>query len=143
MKNIKRFAVILLTICAVLVCASCKKCSKDKQKQNPVISNQNEVFLKVGNFQVSNNEAYYQLLNSYGLETLLSIVDDKLLPAIQDEEGYQEYLDEVIYGDEEKSDELFNEFIENLPLSGLTEENYDAYYRLSYRRLEAAKKILH
>lgn len=140
MKNIKRFAVILLTICAVLVCASCKKCSKDKQKQNPVISNQNEVFLKVGNFQVSNNEAYYQLLNSYGLETLLSIVDDKLLPAIQDEEGYQEYLDEVIYGDEEKSDELFNEFIENLPLSGLTKENYDAYYRLSYRRLEAAKK---
>ena len=140
MKNIKRFAVILLTICAVLVCASCKKCSKDKQKQNPVITNQNEVFLKVGNFQVSNNEAYYQLLNSYGLETLLSIVDDKILPAIQDEEGFKEYLDEVIYGDEEKSDELFNEFIESLPLSGLTEENYEAYYRLSYRRLEAAKK---
>lgn len=140
MKNIKRFAVILLTICAVLVCASCKKCSKDKNKNNPVISNQNEVFLKVGNFQVSNNEAYYQLLNSYGLETLLSIVDDKLLPAVQDEEGFKEYLDEVIYGDEEKSDELFNEFIENLPLSGLTEANYEEYYRLSYRRLEAAKK---
>lgn len=140
MKNIKRFAVILLTICAVLVCASCKKCSKDKQKVNPVISNQNEVFLKVGNFQVTNNEAYYQLLNSYGLETLLSIVDDKLLPAVQDEEGFKEYLDEVIYGDEEKTDEALQEFLDNLPLSGLTKDNYEAYYRLSYRRLEAAKK---
>ena len=47
MKNIKRFAVILLTICAVLVCASCKKCSKDKPQLNPVISNPNETFLKV------------------------------------------------------------------------------------------------
>jgi hypothetical protein len=88
MKHIKRFAVILVTICAVLVCASCKKCSKEKPQVNPVISNQNEVFLKVGNFQISNNEAYYQLLNSYGLEALLSIVDDKLLHAVKDEAGY-------------------------------------------------------
>ena len=140
MKHIKRFAVILVTICAVLVCASCKKCSKEKPQVNPVISNQNEVFLKVGNFQISNNEAYYQLLNSYGLEALLSIVDDKLLPAVKDEAGYKEYLDEVIYGDEEQTDEALQEFLDNLPLSGLTKDNYDAYYRLAYRRLESAKK---
>ena len=140
MKNIKRFAVILLTICAVLVCASCKKCSKNKNQVNPVISNPTAEFLKIGNFKVTNNEAYYQLLNSYGLELLLSIVDDKLLPAVQDEAGFEEYLDEVIYGDEEKTDEALNEFLADLPLSGLTEENYEDYYRLSYRRLEAAKK---
>lgn len=140
MKNIKRFAVILLTICAVLVCASCKKCSKDKPHLNPVISNPNETFLKVGNFEISNNEAYYQLLNSYGLETLLNMVDDKLLPAVKDEEGFKEYLDEVIYGDEEKTDEALQEFLDSLSLSGLTKENYEEYYRLSYRRLEAAKE---
>ena len=140
MKNIKRFAVILVTICAVLVCASCKNCSKDKEQVNPVITNQNEVFLKVGNFQITNNEAYYQLLNSYGLETLLTMVDNKLLPAVQDEEGFKEYLDEIIYGEEEKTDEALNEFLDNLSLSGLTKENYEEYYRLSYRRLEAAKK---
>ena len=142
MKNIRRFAVILLTICAVLVCASCKKCSDDKKNiVVPAISNPDGTFLKIGDFVVTNKEAYHQLLNSYGIEVLLNEIDDALLPAVSDENAFKEYLDEIIYGDEEKTDEALQEFLDKLSLSGLTKENYEAYYRLNYRRLEAAKKL--
>ncbi len=142
MKNIRRFTAILLTICAVLVCASCKKCNDDKNKNIvvPAISNPDGTFFKVGNFTVTNKEAYHQLLNSYGIETLLNKIDNDRLPAVKDEEAFKEYLDEIIYGDEEKTDEALNEFLEDLPLSGLTKENYEDYYRLNYRRIEAAKE---
>lgn len=143
MKNFKRFVVIILTICAVLVCASCKKCSKNTEVVKPAISNQDNAFIKIGSYTITNKQAYNQLLNSYGLEVLLNIVDDSLLPAVKNEAAYKEYLDGVIYGTEEPTEEAFNKFIEDLPLLGLnndpnSENYYDKYYRLSYRRTEFA-----
>lgn len=142
MRNIKRFAVIILAICAVLVCASCKNCSKDKNKEIivPEISDPNGTFLKIGNFTITNREAYHQLLNSYGIEIVLNEIDNALLPAVADEADFQEYLDEIIYGDEEKTEEALQEFLDQLSLSGLTKENYKDYYRLNYRRIQYAKQ---
>lgn len=143
MKKFKRFVVIILTICAVLVCASCKKCSDETEAVKPAISNPDNAFIKIGSYTITNKEAYNQLLNSYGLEVLLNMVDEELLPAVKDEAAYKEYLEGVIYGTEEPTDEAFNQFIEDLPLLGLnndpTSENYyDKYYRLAYRRTEYA-----
>lgn len=145
MKNIKKFTLIVLFVCALLVCGSCKKCNPEKEIVVPEITKPNEVFLQVENFKINNDEAYRQLLNSYGAELLLNMVDDALLPAVQDEEGFKEYLDEVIYqDDEEKTEETRQKFFDQLPLSGLSTNSsdanyYETYYRLMYRRLEAAK----
>ena len=54
-------------------------------------------------------------------------------------------LDEIIYGDEEKTDEVKQKFLDELILSGLSknpedDNYYETYYRLVYRRLEYAKK---
>ena len=103
MKYFKRFIVIILAICAVMVCASCKKCSKNKNRLIPTLSDPTGTYLKIGNYTITKKDVYYQLLNSYGTEVLLNMVDDALLPALSDEEGFQEYLDEIIYGDEEKT----------------------------------------
>ena len=145
MKNFKRFIVIILAICAVMVCASCKKCSKNKNRLIPTLSDPTGTYLKIGNYTITKKDVYYQLLNSYGTEVLLNMVDDALLPALSDEEGFQEYLDEIIYGDEEKTDEVKQKFLDELILSGLSknpedDNYYETYYRLVYRRLEYAKK---
>lgn len=147
MRNLKRFIVILLVVCSVFILASCKSCSKDKDpKAVPAVSNPDSAFLQLGNYKVSKKEAYYQLLVAYGLEALLNEVDDATLPAVANEEDFQEYLDGVIYGDEEKSEELLNEYLEGLTLSGLStnpsDENYYVnYHRLVYRRLQYAKSV--
>ena len=145
MKNFKRFIVIILAICAVIVCASSKKCSKDKNRLIPTLSDPTGTYLKIGNYTITKKDVYYQLLNSYGTEVLLNMVDDALLPALSDEEGFQEYLDEIIYGDEEKTDEVKQKFLDELILSGLSknpedDNYYETYYRLVYRRLEYGKK---
>lgn len=147
MKNFKRFIVIILAICAVMVCASCKKCSKDKNRLIPTLSDPTGTYLKIGNYTITKKDVYYQLLNSYGTEVLLNMVDDALLPALSDEEGFQEYLDEIIYGDEEKTDEVKQKFLDELILSGLSknpedDNYYETYYRLVYRRLEYGKNTL-
>ena len=70
---------------------------------------------------------FYQLLKSY--------------------EGEQMYLNELgyVYGDEEKTDEVKQKFLDELILSGLSknpedDNYYETYYRLVYRRLEYGKK---
>ncbi len=148
MKNWKRLIVLTLIVFCTVFVASCKSCSDDStNKTVPAISNPNEVFLQIGDYKITNQKAYHQLLNSYGTETMLNILDNALLPAITDEADFNEYLDEVIYGTEELTDEekteAYNEFIENLPLSGLSDKETDSnyyvnYYKLIYRRLQYA-----
>ena len=147
MKNIKRIIVIILAICAVVAATGCKKCSKDKNRLVPTISDPNGTYIKIGDYTVTKNDVYFQLLNSYGTEILLNMVDDALLPQLQtsDEAGFQEYLDDIIYGDEEKTDDVKQEFLDNLILSGLSknpedDNYYETYYRLIYRRLQYAKQ---
>lgn len=147
MRNLRRFVIILLVVCSVFILASCKSCSKDKDpKAVPTVSNPDSSFLQIGNYKISKKEAYYQLLVAYGLEALLNEVDDATLPAVENEDDFQEYLDDVIYGDEEKSEELLNEYLEDLTLSGLSanpeDENYYVnHHRLVYRRLQYAKSV--
>ena len=102
MKNMKRlFVLALIMFCTVFV-ASCKNCGKDSgNKTVPSLSNPNEVFLQIGDYKITNQKVYHQLLNSYGTEAILNIVDDALLPAVSNEADFQEYLNETIYGTEE------------------------------------------
>ena len=81
MKNFKRFIVIILAICAVMVCASCKKCSKDKNRLIPTLSDPTGTYLKIGNYTITKKDVYYQLLNSYGTEVFLA-KDGVLIGAI-------------------------------------------------------------
>ena len=148
MKNMKRlFVLALIMFCTVFV-ASCKNCGKDSENKTvPSLSNPNEVFLQIGDYKITNQKVYHQLLNSYGTEAILNIVDDALLPAVSDEADFQEYLNETIYGTEEltteEKQEAYDEFIEGLPLSGLSANKndsnyYENYYRLVYRRIQYA-----
>lgn len=145
MKNLKRFTVVLLVVCSVFILASCKSCKPQESfKEIPSISNADNAFLQIGDYKVTNKEVYHQLLNSYGLETLLNKIDDAILPQVENEADFQEYLEEIIYGDEEKTDEVLNEYLDSLTLSGLStnpeDENYYVnYHKLIYRRIQFAK----
>ncbi len=151
-QNIKRISFILIIFLCIIVCASCKKCSKCSKDPTtntvvvPSISNPNETFIKIGNFNITNNDAYFQMVNSFGLETLMNVVDKDIIPSAEKDAKFDEFLDNIIYGEEEKTDEKFNEFIEKLPLSGLnnvegSDYYYVDYYFQRYSRIQYAKKI--
>ncbi len=145
MKTMKKFFILVLLICTIAITASC---TKDKPKVTPQLTDPSSSFLKIGNFNVTKNEAYHQLLNSYGSDTIMEMIDEALLPSLTDEEGFQENLDEIIYGDEddeEKRQENAKEFYDNLILAGLSQNESDPnyymnYYRLQYRRFVFAKQ---
>ena len=147
-KLVRKMSVILVLVGCFLACTSCKKCSKCSDRPlsftDPAISNPDLPVLKIGKYVITKNEVYNQLLNSYGVETLMNIIDDNTLPEIKDQQAFDEYLDTVIYGDEEKTDEVLNKFLESLPVNGLsTDKNahnyYVKYYELVYRRKLFAK----
>lgn len=150
-QNIKKFVFIILIAICLIGCASCKKCKKcnpdDVTNQYvPTISNPDGTFLKLGDFTITNNEAYFQMVNSFGLETLMNIMDEDIIPKATKDEKFTEFLDGIIYPDGEKSEELFNQFIANLPLSGLSDNPNDGnyyvdYYFLRYSRIQYAKKV--
>lgn len=150
-QNIKKFTFIILIAICLIGCASCKKCKKcDKDKETeqviPQISNPNGTFLKLGDFSITNKDAYFQMVNSFGLETLMNIVDEDIIPKATKDEKFDKFLDGIIYPDGEKSDELFNEFITKLPLSGLSdnpndENYYKDYYFVRFSRIQYAKKV--
>lgn len=147
----KKIAFTALLVICLIGCASCKKCKKcNKENETnlvvPTISNPNGTFLKLGNFNITNNEAYFQMVNSFGLETLMNIVDEDIIPKATKNEKFDKFMDGIIYPDGEKSDELFKEFIEKLPLSGLSANPNDAnyyldYYFMRFSRIEYSKKI--
>ncbi len=152
MKTLRKITLILVFVFAVLVCASCNNCSKEKTMVVPSISSPDDTFIKIGDFKVTKKEAYHQLLNSYGTEIMLNMLDEKLIPTYENdatfEEEFKEYLDGIIYGSddltEEEKTKALQEFIDELPLSGLTNNPTDAnyyekYYRLVFRRIKAAR----
>ena len=122
-KLTKIICFILISSC-LLACASCKKCKKDTETtpgdplllEIPTISTPDATFLKINDFNVTANQAYHQLLNSYGVDMMMNIIDDDLLPNNYSEEGFEEYLNKIIYQDEEPSEELLNKFLDELTL---------------------------
>ena len=147
-KLVRKMSVILVLVGCFLACTSCKKCSKCSERPlsftDPAISNPDLPVLKIGKYVITKNEVYNQLLNSYGVETLMNMIDDNTLPEIKDQQAFDEYLDTVIYGDEEKTDEALNKFLESLPINGLSADKnaqnyYVKYYQIVYRRKLLAK----
>lgn len=150
-KLTKIICFILISSC-LLACASCKKCKKDTETtpgdplllEIPTISTPDATFLKINDFNVTANQAYHQLLNSYGVDMMMNIIDDDLLPNDYSEEGFEEYLNKIIYQDEEPSEELLNKFLDELTLYCLSKnENdvnyYKSFYRIRYKRYVYAK----
>ena len=150
-KLTKIICFILISSC-LLACASCKKCKKDAETtpgdplllEIPTISTPDATFLKINDFNVTANQAYHQLLNSYGVDMMMNIIDDDLLPNNYSEEGFEEYLNKIIYQDEEPSEELLNKFLDELTLYCLSKnENdvnyYKSFYRIRYKRYVYAK----
>ena len=150
-KLTKIICFILISSC-LLACASCKKCKKDVETtpgdplllEIPTISTPDATFLKINDFNVTANQAYHQLLNSYGVDMMMNIIDDDLLPNDYSEEGFEEYLNKIIYQDEEPSEELLNKFLDELTLYCLSKnENdvnyYKSFYRIRYKRYVYAK----
>ena len=149
-QNIKKISFIVLTMICLITCVSCKKCKKcsDDETNNviPSISAPDGTFLKLGNYTITNNDAYFQMVNSFGLETLMNIMDKDIIPAATKDEAFTEFLDNIIYPDGEKTEEKRQEFIDKLPLSGLSanpndENYYEDYYFLRFSRIQHAKKI--
>lgn len=150
-KLTKIICFILISSC-LLACASCKKCKKDTETtpgdplllEIPTISTPDATFLKINDFNVTANQAYHQLLNSYGVDMMMNIIDDDLLPNDYSEEGFEEYLNKIIYQDEKPSEELLNKFLDELTLYCLSKnENdvnyYKSFYRIRYKRYVYAK----
>lgn len=163
----KIFTLIFVFVC-LLACVSCSKCNKCKKCNKnltpegycpleiPQLSDPNGTFMKVGNYTVTNQQAYYQLLNSFetdatyqmlnsfGIEAMMSIIDENLITTTYDENDFKEYLDEIIYGDEEHTQDNFDKFINELPLFRLSNNPsdanyYETFYRLRFKRIQYAK----
>ena len=149
-QNIKKISFFVLTMICLITCVSCKKCKKcsDDETNNviPSISSPNGTFLKLGNYTITNNDAYFQMVNSFGLETLMNIMDKDIIPAATKDEKFTEFMDNIIYPEGEKTEEKKQEFIDKLPLSGLSanpndENYYEDYYFLRFSRIQYAKNL--
>ena len=98
-QNIKKISFFVLTMICLITCVSCKKCKKcsDDETNNviPSISSPNGTFLKLGNYTITNNDAYFQMVNSFGLETLMNIMDKDIIPAATKDEKFTEFMDNI------------------------------------------------
>ncbi len=159
---LKRILPCLLVIVSIFTLASCKpkKVEKIYPSVTPSITNPNDAFLKIGNYKVSNQQIYNQLLNSYGLEELQDWIDNIILKenaseydSHYNEEGFNLNLEQIIYGVDkddntksnkdnltpEERDETLAKFEKDMRALGyFTKEEYTAYYKLEYRRMSFA-----
>lgn len=151
-KLTKIIGFIIISSC-LLACASCKKCKQEPEQTTPgdpllleipTISTPNASFLKVNDFNVTAEQAYHQLLNSYGIDMMMNIIDNDILPNDYSEEEFEEYMNSIIYQDEEPSEELLNKFLDELTLYCLSKNENDVnyykdFYRIRYKRYVYAK----
>lgn len=166
MKLFKRILPCLLILASVLLIVGCKK-NKDTYKypnEVPALSSEiaDKSFVKIGNYNVTNKEAYYRLLQSYGLQTVKDIIDGQLLASVtlttEQEAEYQEYLNQLIYGvkdpstlDAEEKEKAEKTFKSSMVSEGLLVDEADKanelfyanYYKTAFKRyiktLEAYK----
>ncbi len=144
-KNI--FKNLLLVLVVALCGLTLVSCGDDESykypSQVPTISNPNEVYVTLGEYKVTKNQIFYNALSSHGVEIMCDMLDDAFLPAFNNE-GYEAYLNNLIYGDEditaeeketEDNKKLYEDFMDGMLTEGLySEEAIDKYLKLDYRR---------
>ena len=117
----------------------------------PTISNPDRVYLEVGNKKVTMQEMYDLGLISYGITTLIDLVDELVIDTEYSEEEYQEHLkslyaayneielEEVDFEDEDQKEK----FIEQMNYQGyMTEEEMEAAIKLDLMRNKLAEEML-
>lgn len=143
----RMFSKLLPCLLAVLLVVGLVGCKKEEKYAHPSveasISNGSEVFLELGQKQITNQTVYNRLVQTYGLTALVEWIDEITL-ANQEvvAEEFKEQLDYIIYGttdiddlDEEAKEKAYNAFVKQMYAQGYqTEEAWKAYYELEYKR---------
>ena len=150
----KRILPCLLIIIAVFALASCKGCKKESTSTypsvTPNITDPNGTYLSIGDYKVSNKTVYNRLLLTYGLETLKDMMAKDFLAGESydphyGEEDFLEGYNSIIYGDltdENEKAEAKEAFVKEMRSIGLfTEEEYKAYYKLTYDKMNYVVKV--
>lgn len=152
----KKFCLFIFTLVLAFTLFAC---GSSKAKNDPQVSNPNEVFASIKEngkeYQVTNKELYNYLKSLYGSTALVNLIDSKLLEdeikAVTDEE-IKEAIDKDCYGEEELSDEEKKEkekkFIDNMFITFNCQEDsiYGAsikeQYAITLAQKAYAKKVL-
>ena len=152
---LKRILPCLLLIVALVTLASCKGCkdtegsSSSYPSKIPTIEDPNGTFMQIGDYKVSNQTVYNRLLLSYGLETLIDMIDEDITKDVTydshySDEDFEENLNEIIYGeltDEEEKAEALKNFKKGMRASGyFSEEAYREFYLLAYKKMNFVVK---
>ena len=116
----------------------------------PVITNKDETFITLGNRNITNEDIYNTGILSYGLTSLIDLVDQKIYDLNVSEEEFAEYkkelyatynsisIDEVTY-----SEEQVEEFKKQMFLQGLySDEDIEKAIKLDIVRTKYAKSQL-
>lgn len=151
MKNIMKKVVSCLVILVIALCVtSCKSCKGDKYKYPsviPTLSNPTGTYVTIGDYTVTNEMVYYRLLQSYGVNSLTTLIEKTTLADVEiDEAEYKDYLNEYIYGtsdpdslEQDERDEAKEVFKKNMASIGIyTEEEWTDYYRNEYKKIQLA-----
>jgi hypothetical protein len=143
----RMFSKLLPCLLAVLLVVGLVGCKKEEKYAHPSveasISNGSEVFLELGQRQITNQTVYNRLVQTYGLTALAEWIDEITLENQEVvAEEFKEQLDYIIYGttdvddlDEEAKEKAYNAFVKQMYAQGYqTEEAWKAYYELEYKR---------
>lgn len=148
-KLLSKILPCLLVALLVVGLAGCNKKYKHP-KESPMVSNAGEVFLSLGNKNFTNEQVYNRLLQTYGLDTVITWMDEVILAntAIDDQEAYEEQMNYIIYGTTDLSDlteeekaEAKAEFEKSMFAQGYENEaEWNAYYQLEFKRYSEGLK---
>lgn len=164
MKRIKllnRILPCLLAIACVITVISCKPKEKDKYPfVTPTISDPQGTFMTIGAHKVTKKAVYDRLVQNYGLDALKDLINEKVVEneaydSHYSKEDFEKNLEIIIYGADENDSEKSNKanltaeeqaealktFQEKMRASGFfTEDEYRAYYELSYKTMNFVVK---
>lgn len=146
MKNImKKILTFLILAVFTVTVVGCKDDDYKYPNKTPMISNATDSFVKVGDYTVTNEKAYVNLITNYGYTALIDWMDNIVLPT--DTTGFENYLNKQIYGTDDldslttkektKAKDSWETSMKNKGYQ--TEEEWTAAYKLEYRRQEYAK----
>lgn len=139
------FSKLLPCLLVVFIAVALVGCNKKYKhpKNTPTLSNPNEIFLSIGDKNLTNEQVYNRLLQTYGINTVISWMDSIILKdtVIEDQDSFEEQMNYIIYGTTDKStltDEQIAEadkaFEENMLAQGYqTEAEWKAYYELEFK----------
>ena len=158
MKNtLKKILPCLLVIVSLFTITGCKKTKNTYPSQVPNLSEEfaKETFVTIDGMNITNGNIYYHLLQSYGMNIIEQVMDEKLLADVtltdEQKELFDEKMNNLIYKtdnpdeltEEEKAD-LFEDFKIEMISDGLLVEDADKdnpLYYMNYQLLEFKRLV--